>query len=123
MIPLKRSRYNHKIGITHFWSNRSLQLTGSNDFLKKLLHTRFNDMQLTLISHFYNFGINIDPDNLNSVFSGNNCSGQANITQPHKTCFHINKSYLFFMIFLLHPNPIPLPQTDMDSLRYSSILR
>ena len=109
---------HHKIGITHFRSCRSLQLTGSNDFLKKLLHTWLNDMQLTLISHFYNFGININPDNLNSVFSSNNRSRQANIAQPHKTCFHINKSYLFFYDFLITPKSY---STSSNGYGFSSI--
>ena len=95
MVSALERRGNHdEIGIAHFRSGGSLQLTIGNDLLKEFLHTRFNDMEFPVIGHFNYLRVDINTYDLNAVLGGNNGCGQADVSKTHETCFH--KIYLIF---------------------------
>ena len=89
VISFEGSGNHHEISVTFLGSSGSFQLTTGHHFLKQFLHTGFYDMQFTLISHLNHPWIYIHTGDLYPVLCGNNSRGQANIAQPHKTCFHL----------------------------------
>ena len=88
MIPLEGSRHDNEIHITFFRNDRSTQGSCFHHVLKHLLHTGFDDMEFSTVSHFHNIRIDIDSNNLQAMLRGNDCSRKTDISESHKTRFH-----------------------------------
>ena len=94
MIPLERSGYHHEISVAHPRLGVRLEMSGGQYLPQHLLHTRLDDMQFPLVGDLHHLGVDIHAGDLHPVLCGNNSRGQANIAQPHETCFH--KKYVLF---------------------------
>ena len=62
--------------------------TGAHHVLQHFFHARLHDVEVSLICHFHYFGVDVNTRYLHAMLGGNNRCGQADIAQPHKTCFH-----------------------------------
>ena len=88
VVPLERRGDDHEIGVAHLRRGRGAQVAVRHHLAQHLLHPRLDDVQTALVGHLHHSRVDIHARHLYAVLGGDNSRGQADIAQPHETCFH-----------------------------------